>query len=149
MTRKTNHLQAGDRVMRESLYEIPPGCICMGDGLMGMKCEAKEHARLKTLVPKSNVQTEGKYTRGPLEICDPGDYSDYDGDCIVVCGDDRRIAVFLGSGDEARANARLFAAASRLLNALRWSVNHSGECLGDHPELLDVAKTLLVEAVQS
>ena len=30
-----------------SLYEIPDGCICFGDGLMGMKCTAKEHARLK------------------------------------------------------------------------------------------------------
>ena len=30
-----------------SLYEIPDGCICLGDGLMGMKCTAKEHARLK------------------------------------------------------------------------------------------------------
>jgi hypothetical protein len=32
-----------------SLYEIPDGCICLGDGLMGMQCTAKEHARLKTL----------------------------------------------------------------------------------------------------
>lgn len=34
---------------RESLYDIPPGCICMGDGLMGMPCPATEHARLKVL----------------------------------------------------------------------------------------------------
>jgi hypothetical protein len=31
----------------ESLYDIPPGCICMGDGLMGMKCEATKHAIVK------------------------------------------------------------------------------------------------------
>jgi hypothetical protein len=33
--------------MKDSLYEIPPGCICMGDGLMGMRCDAPTHARLK------------------------------------------------------------------------------------------------------
>lgn len=35
--------------MAESRYEIPPGCICLGDGLMGMKCEAPEHARPKPI----------------------------------------------------------------------------------------------------
>lgn len=33
--------------MKDSLYQIPPGCICLGDGLYGMKCTAPEHARLK------------------------------------------------------------------------------------------------------
>ena len=33
--------------MRETLYEIPPDCICMGDGLMGMRCPALRHATLK------------------------------------------------------------------------------------------------------
>lgn len=33
--------------MRASLYHIPEGCICKGDGLFGMACTAKEHARLK------------------------------------------------------------------------------------------------------
>jgi len=36
-----------DRDPVESLYDIPFGCICMGDGLMGMKCEATEHAKLR------------------------------------------------------------------------------------------------------
>jgi hypothetical protein len=31
---------------KQSLYVIPRGCICMGDGLMGMTCNASEHARL-------------------------------------------------------------------------------------------------------
>jgi hypothetical protein len=35
----------------ESLYDIPPGCICQGDGLLGMPCYAKEHARLKKVAP--------------------------------------------------------------------------------------------------
>ena len=29
---------------KKSLYNIPPGCICMGDGLYGMRCDAEEHA---------------------------------------------------------------------------------------------------------
>lgn len=28
----------------KSLYSIPPSCICMGDGLMGMTCTAETHA---------------------------------------------------------------------------------------------------------
>jgi len=28
----------------KSLYEIPPGCICQGDGLLGMRCSATTHA---------------------------------------------------------------------------------------------------------
>ena len=31
----------------KSLYDIPTGCICQGDGLMGMECHAAEHARLR------------------------------------------------------------------------------------------------------
>lgn len=60
-----------------------------------------------------------KHALGPMDVCEPGDYGDYGGDCVVVCGDDRRIAVFLGSGMEATANANLFAAAPELLEALK------------------------------
>lgn len=28
----------------DSTYKIPPGCICLGDGMLGMKCEAPTHA---------------------------------------------------------------------------------------------------------
>jgi hypothetical protein len=31
----------------KSLYDIPLGCICVGDGLMGMPCTASTHAKLK------------------------------------------------------------------------------------------------------
>lgn len=31
--------------MSAKYYEIPPGCICMGDGLYGMHCDAAEHVR--------------------------------------------------------------------------------------------------------
>ena|ERR1700722_1710591 len=43
------------------------------------------------------------------------------------------------------ADARLIATAPELLNALRWSINHEGECLGDYPEILEAAKTLLAK----
>ncbi len=29
----------------DGYYEIPEGCICVGDGLYGMKCEAATHAK--------------------------------------------------------------------------------------------------------
>ena len=35
--------------MNESLYDIPPGCICVGDGLMGVPCDAPVHPRLKAV----------------------------------------------------------------------------------------------------
>ena len=38
----------------ESLYDIPNGCICYGDGLMGMECTATEHARLRARDPRRN-----------------------------------------------------------------------------------------------
>ncbi len=31
--------------MSQGYYEIPQGCICVGDGLYGMKCEAATHAK--------------------------------------------------------------------------------------------------------
>ena len=30
----------------ELMFFIPKGCICLGDGLFGMKCEAEEHFSL-------------------------------------------------------------------------------------------------------
>lgn len=33
--------------MVESAYDIPPGCICHGDGLYGMHCDAPKHATLR------------------------------------------------------------------------------------------------------
>jgi hypothetical protein len=32
-----------------------------------------------------------------------------------------------------------------LMNMLTWHVNHEGECLGDHPELLEAARALLAK----
>lgn len=44
---------------------------------------------------------------------------------------------------EATANANLIAAAPTLFNMLKWCVNHDGECLADHPELLEVARAVI------
>lgn len=64
---------------------------------------------------------EVKFTAGPWEASDPGDYGDFDGDCRVVCGDDMRIAVVhwhLGKMRvENDANAHLIAAAPCLYEA--------------------------------
>ena len=62
---------------------------------------------------------ETKHTPGPWELCDPGDYGDYDGDCRVVLGRHMRLAVvFAGVGTAAEeqneANARLIAAAPEM-----------------------------------
>lgn len=63
--------------------------------------------------------SEAKHTPGPFTPCDPGDYSDYGGNSIVIIGDDRRIAVVLGKDKESKANAALFSAAPDLLAALK------------------------------
>lgn len=60
-----------------------------------------------------------KHTPGPWEACEPGDYSDYGGDSIVVLGNDMRITVVQGSRQEDLANARLIAAAPELLAAAK------------------------------
>lgn len=66
---------------------------------------------------------ETKHTPRPWEACDVGDYSDYDGRCRVILGNDLRIAVVLGDHDESAANARLIAAAPDLLEALERCLN--------------------------
>jgi hypothetical protein len=42
-----------------SLYDIPEGCICMGDGLFGMKCDAKTHAVLRNPPDEKGAQPPG------------------------------------------------------------------------------------------
>lgn len=34
---------------KRSLYKIPPGCICQGDGKLGVRCSSPFHATLKPL----------------------------------------------------------------------------------------------------
>lgn len=65
--------------------------------------------------------SEMKHTKGPWSVSEHGDYSDYDGRCIVILGDDDTIKVCAVIGDddeETNATASLIAAAPDLLNAL-------------------------------
>jgi hypothetical protein len=63
------------------------------------------------------------YTPLPWYAAEPGDYGDYDGECIVVIGDDQRVAVVIGTGDESKANARLIETAPEMLEALEYCVS--------------------------
>lgn len=78
-----------------------------------------------------------RFTPGPLQVCERGDYGDYDGECVVVCGDDRKIAVFLG--DEAVGNAQLFAAAPDLLDALQRIISWEDHTNWLEPIPVDIA----------
>lgn len=49
-----------------------------------------------------------------------------------------------GRGDR-MANAKMLAAGPTLFNMVRWCVNHDGECLADHPELLEAARAAIAE----
>lgn len=42
-----------------SLYIIPDGCICLGDGLYGVECTADRHAYLKDTIHTSGCRTGG------------------------------------------------------------------------------------------
>lgn len=57
---------------------------------------------------------------GPWTVCEPGDYGDYDGRCIVILGDHSsvRIAVVLGDSDESKATAKLMGNSLRMKRAL-------------------------------
>lgn len=66
-----------------------------------------------------------KFTRGPWEAYERGDYSDFDGNSNVIIGDDRRIAVVQNSGtEEDDANARLIEQAPMMLDALKGLVRY-------------------------
>jgi hypothetical protein len=56
MTDKVNKQDAPDLLDlpdhpsgKQSLYDIPAGCICMGDGLYGMPCSSSTHAVIDRL----------------------------------------------------------------------------------------------------
>ena len=59
------------------------------------------------------------HPHGPWETCEPGDYLDYDGNCIVVLGEDERICIVLGTGEKSQARAQLIAASPDIVTALR------------------------------
>jgi hypothetical protein len=70
--------------------------------------------------PDSKGQERAGHTPD-LTVCDPGDYGDYDGECVVILGDDdtRRVGLVLGTDEQALADAALWAASPDLLASLR------------------------------
>ncbi|BEP44009.1 hypothetical protein [Variovorax sp. V15] len=91
------------------------------------------------------------HSPGPWISCDLGDYGDYDGNCRVILGDDRRVAVVLGTQEEDAANAALIAAAPDLLAAARSSLQQIEAKLGsDHPACstlrVAIEKALTIQA---
>lgn len=76
--------------------------------------------------------SEFKGTPMPWEAADPGDYADYDGNCIVILGDDKRIAVVMGTSNESKDDARLIASAPELLEALEYCVSALSRVRGIH-----------------
>jgi hypothetical protein len=69
------------------------------------------------------------FTAGPWDLCEVGDYADFDGRSRVILdgGMTQRIAVVHVSDEEGDANARLIAAAPELLLALETLVSLSGD----------------------
>ena len=65
-----------------------------------------------------------QYTPGPWTACELGSYSDYEGNCRVILGDDRRIAVVQGAQSEDEANARLIAESPEMLALLQHAIRH-------------------------
>jgi hypothetical protein len=61
---------------------------------------------------------EAKHTTGPWELCDRGDYCDFDGHSEVILGDGKRIAVVHSHTDEDHYNALVMWVAPELLEAL-------------------------------
>ena len=61
-----------------------------------------------------------KHTPTPWEKCEAGDYSDYDGDSIILLGDDIscRVAAVFGADEKAEANAEFIVRAVNAHDAL-------------------------------
>ena len=96
-----------------------------------------------------------KFTRGPWYAAELGAYFDYDGDCRVIIGDDRRVAVCQHHGSvEDEANAALIAAAPDLYEALETLTLIVGLTAFKHEaqraalqEAMDKARAALTKAV--
>ena len=71
-----------------------------------------------------------------------------DGSRSIVAANGRGVCQIVDwkQSESPEDNDPLLEAAPELLNALRWSVNHSDECLGDYPHLLEFAGALIAKA---
>jgi uncharacterized small protein (DUF1192 family) len=99
------------------------------------------------------------YTPGPWIAADYGDYGDYDGNCIVILGNNEqvRVAVVLGVNDaETKATARLIASAPDMADTiahLTAEVERLTEqkiaFIGEIDRLRETQRTVLVEQGES
>ncbi len=72
-----------------------------------------------------------KHTKGPWEASNRGDYSDFDGDSVVITGRDRRICAVHHSGYiENVSNVSLITAAPDMLEELRRAAKTIRNCQG-------------------
>ncbi len=99
---------------------------------------------------------ENKHTPAPWELCDIGDYGDFDGNSQVILGTDgfdepmlKRLAVVqVTKGDEENeANAQLIAAAPELLEALEEVVPLFKSLIQDYAKVADSNGELLATQV--
>jgi hypothetical protein len=90
--------------------------------------------------------SEPKFTPGPWEHSEAGDYSDFDGASIVILGDDRRIAAVHCSGSEGEANAHLIAASPDLYHALTKAREFIRHLTSREDHLGDMAKDAAIAA---
>lgn len=77
-----------------------------------------------------------EHTPGPWKRCERGDYSDFDGNSVVIVGrnDCCRVAVVHHEGhEEDEANARLISAAPELIETLREIVSLTKESVLPNP----------------
>jgi len=92
------------------------------------------------------MATGAQHTPGPWEACDRGDYGDYDGNCVVILGDDlmKRVAVVFSDED-----APVIAAAPEMRTALVAQRAHIQHWLDDVAADLKPTKASLREALAS
>ena len=61
---------------------------------------------------KQAIDAMPEASKGPWEIFNRGDYSDYGGDSRIILGEDRRVAVVIDDGsEETKANSTIIFAA--------------------------------------
>lgn len=94
-----------------------------------------------------NMKDKTKHTPAPWEASEHGDYSDFDGNSIVILGDDKRIVVVQGPNDEeTNSNARLIAAAPELLYVAEMVLAYS--TVEMPKELVDIANAAIYLATK-
>jgi hypothetical protein len=90
----------------KSRYFIPAGCICQGDGLMGMKCEAKEHAMLWS----DKVAEQAAIIQAVRMAYD--------------CNREETAHWFQKAGEQAATIAKM----TEVVLAVEWCASSAGEC---------------------